>query len=312
MTTLVEVGRRAGVSKSTVSNVIRGRIAVAESTRRRVERAIEEIGYRPNAIARSLRARTSHLIGMIVPDLGNPFHAQLAVSVERAATRLGYATLIAHTDYTPDVEDEVGQALFDRRVDGVVVAGLSAGSEMPVRLLDRGIPVVLASLGEPGDPRLGAVDHDNHAAMEAVVDHLFSLGHRKMTFVSQPVAERSGERRREGFAVALAKRGLSPTPKHGATAYVAHNDVLAIDTIDELERQGRKIPRDASVVGYDDIPLAGHSRIGLTTIRSDAGGLGRRAVELVARAARSGVHVAHREIQRNPLIIRASTGVAPS
>jgi len=105
MTTLVEVARRAGVSKSTVSNVIHGRIAVSDATRERVAHAIAEIGYRPNAIARSLRVRTSHSIGMIVPDLGNPFHAELAVAVERSATKLGYATLVAHTDCTPEVED---------------------------------------------------------------------------------------------------------------------------------------------------------------------------------------------------------------
>lgn len=312
MTTLVEVARRAGVSKSTVSNVIHGHISVAEPTRRRVERAIGELGYRPNAIARSLRVRTTNTIGMIVPDLGNPFHAQLAVAVERAATQLGYATLVAHTDCTPDVEEEAGRALFARRVDGIVIAGLSAGSEMPANLLDRGIPVVLASFGDSSDPRIGAVDHDDEAAMDAVVAHLHALGHRRMTFVSQDFAEKSGERRRKGFERALKVRKLKPSGFGAATAYVAHNDILAIDTIDRLERTGRMVPRDASVVGYDDIPLAAHSRIGLTTVKSDARVLGQRAVDLVTAAARRGGHVAHREVLRNPLIVRTSSGIAPS
>ena len=312
MTTLVEVARRAGVSKSTVSNVIHGRVAVAEPTRRRVEQAISEIGYRPNAIARSLRARASHSIGMIVPDLSNPFHAQLAVAVERAATSLGYATLVAHTDCNPEVEEEVGRALFDRRVDGVVIAGLSIGSKMPISLLDQGIPVVLASFGEPEDPRFGNVDHDDISAMTVVVDHLISLGHRKMAFVPQPYAEQSGERRRQGFESALARHGLLAAPQSDSTAIVAHNDMLAIHTIDSLERSGRRVPADVSIVGYDDIPFAAHLRIGLTTVRSDARRLGQRAVELVTAAARAGRHVAHREIQTNPLVIRESTGVVPS
>ena len=248
---------------------------------------------------------------MIVPDLGNPFHAQLAVAVERAAAGLGYATLVTHTDCSPDIEDELGRTLFDRRVDGVVIAGLSAGSRMPITLLDLGIPVVLASFGEPQDPRLGAIDHNDRSSMEAIVAHLLSLGHRKMSFVSQSYAEQSGERRRQGFEEALAQFGLSVATSGNSTAYVAHNDVLAIGVIDELERRGVKVPADASVVGHDDIPLAAHSRIRLTTVRSDAHRMGARAVELVTAAARSCSHVAHRELQTNPLIVRESTGAVP-
>ena len=148
--------------------------------------------------------------------------------------------------------------------------------------------------------------------MTAVVDHLISLGHRKMAFVPQPYAEQSGERRRQGFESALARHGLLAAPQSDSTAIVAHNDMLAIHTIDSLERSGRRVPADVSIVGYDDIPFAAHLRIGLTTVRSDARRLGQRAVELVTAAARAGRHVAHREIQTNPLVIRESTGVVPS
>jgi len=312
MSTLVEVARRAGVSKSTVSNVIQGRVAVAAGTRQKVEEAIRQTGYRPNAIARSLRARTSHSIGMIVPDLANPFHAALSVAVERAAKQHGYATLVAHTDCSPEIEDEVSRALFERRVDGVVIAGLSTGSEVPVNLLDNGIPVVLASFGGPKDKRLGSVDHDDVAAMEAVVAHLHGLGHRRFAFVSQDYAEQSGERRRQGFEQALKRRRLKPAAREDATAIVAHNDLLALDLIDEIERSGRSVPRDVSVTGHDDIPLAAHSRIGLTTVRSDAQSMGQRAIELMMKALRAGGHVGHREIRTNRLVIRQSTGVAPS
>ncbi len=178
MTTLLDVARRAGVSKSTVSNVIRGASLVSESTRERVERAIADVGYHPNAIARALKARTSTAIGIVVPDLANPFYAELAVGVERAASALGYAVLTAHTECSPAIEAEAGRALIERRVDGVVIGGISLGSALPKLLLDRGVPVVLASLGEPDDPRLGAIDHDDPAAMEAVVAHLHGLGHR--------------------------------------------------------------------------------------------------------------------------------------
>ena len=177
--------------------------------------------------------------------------------------------------------------------------------------LDRSIPVVLASFDNSNDQRLGVVDHDDAAAMEEVVNHLLGLGHRRISFVSQDFAEQSSERRRRGFERALRTRKLSPASFNSATAYVAHNDMLAIDTIDRLERQGRQVPRDASVVGYDDIPLAAHSRIQLSTVKSDARLLGKRAAELVAAAARGGRHVSYREKLDSPLIIRNTTGTLP-
>ncbi len=313
MSTLIDVARRAGVSKSTVSNVIRGASLVAEPTRLKVERAIADIGYHPNAIARALKARTSSAIGIVVPDLANPFYAELAVSVERAASALGYAVLTAHTECAPVTEEEAGRALIERRVDGVVIAGVSLGSSLPGMLLDREIPVVLASFGEPEDQRLGVIDHDDAAALEVIVDHLYGLGHRRVAFVSQHLREYGGERRRLGFMSALARRGLSLIDlDDGATAVVAHTDMLAIATIDRLERRGLRVPQDVSVVGYDDVALASHCRIRLTTVHSDAVEMGRRAVELAVGAAREGRHVALREMQSNPLVVRSTTQRPPA
>ncbi len=137
MTTLMDVAERAGVSKSTVSNVIRGTALVAEETRARVERAIAETGYHPNAIARSLKARTSSAIGIVVPDLTNPFYAQLAVGVERAAGALGYAVLTANTECLPSTEEDAARAWLERRVDGVIIGGMSLASNLPRVLLNR-------------------------------------------------------------------------------------------------------------------------------------------------------------------------------
>ena len=312
VTTLIDVARRAGVSKSTVSNVIRGASLVAETTRQRVERAIAETGYHPNAIARSLKARASMAIGIVVPDRANPFYTELAVGVERTANALGYAVLAAHTECSPRTEDEVGRAFIERRVDGVIIGGISLGSSLPQLLLDRDIPVVLASLGEPADPRLGVIDQDDPTAMEAIIGHLYQLGHRRLAFASHQLREHSGTRRRCAFQSALARRGLLPAGvEGGATAVVAHNDMLAIAMIDRLERSGLRVPADVSVVGYDDVPLAAHYRIQLTTARSDAVDMGKRAAQLAVNAAREGRHVAHREVQRNPLVVRSTTGRSP-
>jgi LacI family transcriptional regulator len=182
---------------------------------------------------------------------------------------------------------------------------------LPTLLLDRNIPVVLASLGDFDDPRLGVIDHDDFAAMEAIVAHLYQLGHRRMAFIAYHLREHACERRRLGFEQALAKRGLSMVDLDSATAVVAHNDMHAIATIDRIERRGLRVPEDVSVVGYDDVPLAGHSRVRLTTVRSDAMAMGRRAVDLLIAAARENRHVAHREMQDNPLIVRSTTAGPP-
>jgi DNA-binding LacI/PurR family transcriptional regulator len=285
---------------------------VAEPTRKRVERAIADMGYHPNAIARALKARASSALGIVVPDLANPFYAELAVSVERAASAIGFAVLTAHTECAPKTEEEAGRAFIERRVDGVIIAGVSLGSTLPGMLLDRDVPVVLASFGEPKDKRLGVIDHDDAVAMEIIVDHLYGLGHRRVSFVSQHLREYGGERRRLGFMNALAKRGLTLVDlDDGATAVVAHNDMLAIATIDRLERRGLRVPHDVSVVGYDDIPLAAHCRVKLTTVHSDAVEMGRRAVDMAVNAARDNRHVAQREMQSNPLVVRSTTDRPP-
>jgi LacI family transcriptional regulator len=311
MTTLHDVARAAGVSKSTVSNVIRGGAPVADETRQRVESAIAQLGYTPNAIARSLRARASHTLGVIVPDPANPFYAQLVLGAERAAHDDGYAMLIANTGFDAEFEEGALRALIARRVDGVVVAGVSRTSEMHLRLLERSIPVVFAGCGDPEDDRAGVVDTDDETAMEEVVEHLAGLGHRRLAFVPQDLGEMSVDRRELFFAAAIRRRGLRLVGI-GAdpSAIAAHNDTLAIETIDRLERAGRHVPGDVSVVGFDDIPLARHQRIDLTTVRSDGREIGRRATELLAEAVREQRFVATREVHPAELVVRGSTARA--
>jgi LacI family transcriptional regulator len=266
-----------------------------------------ETGYQPNAIARSLKARSSTALGVLVPDLTNPYFAQLSLWVERTANELGYVVLTAHTECVPTVEYEAGRALVERRVDGVIIAGISLGSALPKTLLDRGIPVMLVSFGGLDDERLGVIDHDDEKAMEAITEHLYDLGHRRVAFAPQQLREHSGERRRLGLMSALARRRLKPVELDRATAIVAHNDVQAIALINQLERQDVRVPQDVSIIGYDDIPMAAHSRIGLTTVRSNAAFMARRAVELVVAASREDRHVCSREMESNSLIIRSTT-----
>jgi LacI family transcriptional regulator len=309
MVTLNDVARLASVSKSTVSNVIRGSEVVAPATRARVEAAIRELNYQPNVVARALRERTSKILGLLVPEAVNPFFAQVAHGVEGRARLAGYGVLIANTDCDPAIEAAQVAALVSRRADGVIIGGLSEGSSLHETLLERGVPVVCAYAAPP-DPRLGIVDSDDVRAMRLVVEHLYDLGHRRLGFARHTLAEAGGERRLHAFLDAARNRdGVVVVPlDEGPTAIVAHNDDIAIAQIDALERAGQRVPEDVSVVGFDDIPLAAHHRIELTTVRSDGTRAGERAADLVLEAIRDGRHVAQTDIIPAHLIVRASTG----
>ncbi len=310
--TVVDVARHAGVSKSTVSNVIRGSTLVAPHTRARVEASIDALGYMPNSIARALRERSSRVLALVVPDPINPFFAELAHGMEQRARKEGFGVLIANTGCDPMTERAQVSALVSRRADGVLFGGLSQGSRLHLELVADDVPVVCA-FAEDGDDRLGVVEPDDAVAMAAVMDHLEALGHRRVAFATQGMRETGMELRQAAFAEAARTRGLSVVGLDAhPTAVVAHNDTVAIEQLDRLERTGLHVPGDVSVVGYDDIPMAGHARIQLTTVASDATQAGDRAAELLIAALRENRHVCHRELQPTRLVVRGTTGPAPT
>jgi LacI family transcriptional regulator len=315
--TINDVARRAGVSKSTVSNVVRRPDVVSAATRERVEAAIRDLGYRPNAIARALRQRSTRVIGTVVPDQRNPFYAELVRGAERRAHSEGFGLLIANTGGDPETEHMQISALLERRVDAILVAGLCAGSQAAREIADRGVPVVLGGFRTESGDRVGIVDIDEEAALDAIVAHLHGLGHTRLAFAHGAVGEAGSERRERAFAQALARRGLERVDLGDEpTAIVAHDDTVAIEQIDRIERSGRHVPDDVSVVGFDDIPLASHQRIALTTVRTDAAALGARSAELLIAAAQSGTLSPTRETHAWQLVVRSSTarpspGAAP-
>jgi LacI family transcriptional regulator len=305
-----DVARRSGVSVATVSNVLHSTAPVSAATRTRVLAAIDELGYRQNEVARSLKRRATRTLGVVIPDALNPFHATVALQVERRAHRDGFAVLVAETENDPATESAQVRALVGRRVDGVIFPAVTAGSTIPAELLDRGVPVVVVSF-EGRDPRLGTVHVDEYAAMEQVVEHLTGLGHERIAFAHSGAHEESVDRRPDALAAALRRRGLDPVPQDdGATAVCCTNDVIAIALMDRLEREGRSVPGDVSVVGFDDIPIASHRRIDLTTVRQPAEEMGLLAAEMVLTAIAAGGHAGRSVVMPAALVARGSTGPA--
>jgi LacI family transcriptional regulator len=306
--TLNDVARKAGVSKSTVSNVVRGAIPVAAPTRLRVEAAISELGYRPNEVARALKQQATRTLGLVITDTVNPFPATLAQAVVRRARRDGYAVLIADTDGDAEIEQAQCRALAARRVDGVIFASVAEHSTSLGDLLDAGVPTMLASVGGQLDARAGAIEMDEEEAMESVIGYLADLGHERYAFVRQRAREAEVDRRPQAFSDAVRRRGLTEVVvEEDPTAICCMHDGIAIDLMDSLERRGLRVPQDVSVTGFDDVPLAAHNRIRLTTVRQDAAMMGARAAELLIAAVNEGRHVEQRLLLRGELIVRDST-----
>ena len=309
--TMHDVARRSGVSVATVSNVVTGTVPVADGTRARVLDAIDELGYRTNEVARSLKRRATQTLGVVMPDVLNPFHAAIARQIERRAHHDGFAVVISATEYDRDTEADQVRALVRRRVDGVIFPAVTEGSAIPGELLDRGIPVVVVSFAAH-DPRLGVVDIDEAEAMMAVVGHLAALGHSRIAFAPATMREEAIDRRPEALRQALAAHGLDEIGMlDSPTAVCCNNDITAMELLDALERRGRRVPETMSVVGFDDIPIAGHARVGLTTVRQDAELMGGIAAEMLLEAIADGRHPSRRVLVPTELVARTSTGPAP-
>jgi DNA-binding LacI/PurR family transcriptional regulator len=301
--TIADVARSAGVSRSTVSNVLHGRTSVAPGLRTRVHRAIDELGYRPSAIARALALQRSRQLGAVIPDLGNPFFADLVRGAEEQATRDGYLLLIASVEVRRGRERETIEALLDRRPDGLLL-GVSPDEAAFLERIN--VPVVVVDSRADGGAAAVAVDHELGARL--AVRHLLELGHRRIAAAIETDASERNERI-DGYRAALREAGITPDPalelrderppgarepaprpalatavtRLGATAVVCGDDLVAVGLIDSLEARGVLVPRDVSVVGFDDIALAGVGRIGLTTVRQPAREIGALAARLLVR-----------------------------
>jgi DNA-binding LacI/PurR family transcriptional regulator len=275
--TIVDVAALSGVSKSTVSNVLRGAGRVSETTRTRVLESIETLGYRPNSLARDLVRRRSSTIGVVLGDLANTFYADLVKLLELRISEAAYTTIVCNTDGREELERARVEMLLQRAVSGVVMLQFSGDGIVLDELAAARVPVVVVSCW---DERADCVAVDDRAGMAAAVEHLHALGHRRIAHVTSGLVEDSTRAARyAGYEAAMRAHGLEPAllepgePGPGFTAFAAANDVIAVRLIDALEAGGRRVPDDVSVVGFDGTDLGAHSRIRLTTVAQPRGRL---------------------------------------
>lgn len=332
-TTARDVARAAGVSQATVSRVLNRRPGVSQETRERVLRAVSRLGYLPNEAARTLVARKSRTLGLIIADITNPFYAETAKVVAATAQDMGYSVILCNTDNDPRLEEEYLQVLMSRQVDGILFGSVRMGDESVRRLIDSGFPVVMYNryLG----PDVGNyVVIDNVKAAYEATRYLISLGHREIAFLAGPEAFSTAYERKQGFLHALRDEGLTLRPQwvcagmyRSALAYqvalrlltgtprptaiLAANDLMAFGVLDAAVSTHVSVPAQLSVMGFDDVEMASHQLVRLSTVSQDRRQMAEIAVRALLDLVEGKATPPLRTVLPPTLIIRATTAPPP-
>ena len=333
MSSIKDVAREAGVSTATVSHVINNTRFVSDEVRARVLEAVGRCGYYQNAHARSLASGRTHILGLVVSDISNPFFPELVKSIEAAAYERGYDVVLANTNYDTERTSNYVRRFIERKLTGVVIMTSELDTALADELARREVSVVFLDLGQPG-VRMSNLRVNYEAGIEEAIGHLVSLGHAEISFISGPARLRSAARRHEAFVNSMKRHlpGARAAVHQGdfkleggrraayeilaarerPTAVVAANDMMALGAMGEFRAAGLSIPRDISVVGFDDIAFAALAEPRLTTVCLPRMELGRRAVEALMTTIE---HPDQRGVEitiPTYLVTRGSTARAPS
>ena len=328
--TILDIARKAGVSKSTVSLVLQGSGLVRPETTERVRIAMEDAGYVYNRGAANLRRSRSNVVGMVINDLMNPFFVELAVGIERAFQGAGIVPFIAHTSESPIRQEEVIKSLMEQGVAGLIVSpARGTAADAFDRPRSAGIPVVLAMRRIPAS-RVPAIVPDNRRGAALATAHLIEGGHRRIAFFGGfPDLVVAGERM-AGYRDALTAHGLEmddalvipgETNRRGGlaclewamtlasppTAAMCFNDAVAFGAMLGLRQRGREPGADFAVAGFDDVAEAEHYVPALTSVSVDPVGLGERAAHAVLRMVQRGTIEGEDHLGAINLVVRDSS-----
>lgn len=332
-----DVAKRAGVSSAVVSYVLNGGPKpVAEDKRQRVRAAIEELGYLPNDIARSLAGQSTKSIGVIAPTLANPVWASLTMGVSDVISQKDYLMIVCDVEDDPGLDQRYAQMMVSKRVDGVIVVP-TANTPSTLAILERaGVPAIVVEQDVEGAP---CVIVDAHDAGYRVTRHLIDLGHTRIAILREHRSSLDSWKRYLGYSDALAQAGIELDPAlvaDGAasiegsvvegsiaaahalldvvprpTAVFAHNDLIAIAVIYVARSRGLRVPEDVSVIGVDDIDAGRYCNPPLTTVPFPSRQLGQEAANRLLGVLSGGSSERLSVLRCPPLVIRSST-VAPA
>ncbi len=301
--TSADVAARAGVSHMTVSRVINNSQAVSAATRQRVLQAIAELGYRPSGIARSLATQRTRTLGVVVPDVSNPFFADVVLGVEHVAYSENYSVFLCNSEEDPERELALLASLEAKQVDGLILCSSRLDDARLMRALQRHEATVLVNRRPPASTA-GAVMVDYERGARHLVELVLAAGRRRLAFLAGPVASQSRLWRESGYHKALAAAGIdpheawvqpcAPSVAGGQTAAQAllaahpdidallcYNDLVAVGALQAAASLGRHVPDDIALTGFDDIALAALVSPPLTTCRVPRYELGAQAMRLL-------------------------------
>jgi DNA-binding LacI/PurR family transcriptional regulator len=325
--TMQQVAEAAGVSTALVSLVIRGAPNVSDKRRALVLKAADELGYRPNVLARNLASRRTHTLGVVVNDLHNPFFAEMVDGIQTTAAANGYRILIGNGQHSRRGEADAIETLLQLRVDGLVLAG-AVVTEGEMERAAKSTAVV--AIGRTTSSlQIDTVNCDESVGARLVIDHLVSLGHRRISHIDGGSGA-GAARRREGYEAWMCEYGLADcistaqgdfsesggynaadellTLDPRPTAIFAANDLSAAGALDRVEDAGLDVPSDLAIVGYDNTGLAAMHHLSLTTINQPRGEFGRIATELILQRLDDGRSSAVHHVVAPTLVVRRTSG----
>ena len=331
--TINDVARRADVSNMTVSRVVTGNGYVSAKTRQRVEAAIEALGYRPNAVAKSMRTKSTQSVGFILPDLSNTAHAAVAQSAEALLARHGYRLVLGSTGYSPELEAQFFSSSQQNTVDGVIaiitdetqpsIHKIIGNSRVPIVVLDRDLPFAIDT-----------VYSEDRTSMRDAIRYLVRLGHQRIALLTCPLQARPGRLRHQAFKDALEELGVTPDPGlirfrhqissngHQAamellktpdrpTALVVAADQLTFGALRAIKECGLRIPQDISLVGSDEGFISSIVDPPLTVLSRDMQLVGIRAAEMLLARFADETQPAMSATVRSEVILRESCDQPP-
>ncbi len=328
--TSAEVARLAGVSQSAVSRVFTPGASVSAKTMEKVRAAAEELGYRPNVLARSLITGRTRIIGLVVAYLENQFYPMALELLSRALQARGYHILVFMAENSTERVAQVMSELLDYQVDGIITASVAMSNDLTTRCDGAGIPVVMFNRGQD-DARLSEVTSDNVNGARRAAEFLIKGGHKRIAHVMGWQGSSTGRDRAEGFKQAMQAAGLQPFAMVDGTysrekaaavtrelcqgperpdAIFVGNDHMAFAVMDTLRHElGLRVPQDVSVVGYDDVPMAAWPAYGLTTIRQPVNRMVEATVASLLNQIEGGSSAPTKVKINGPLMVRTSARI---
>ncbi|HEX6868877.1 MAG TPA: LacI family DNA-binding transcriptional regulator [Candidatus Limnocylindrales bacterium] len=324
----------AHVSTATAARALGDYGSVSAEVRERVIKAAATLGYRRNSIARSMITGTTHTIGLVVADIENPFFARAARGVADVARAAGYEVLLVNSDEDPAIERAAVQTLFEKRVDGLILAPASTGERPHLHELpEHGTPIVLIDRALP-DSLVDAVVVDNQVAGRRAIEHLTGLGHRRIALITSQGLIHTNQSRLAGYLEGLAGAGIpiddelvrmSPYRREDAaletevvlglpdpaTAIFTTDNLMSLGAFEGIQRAGRRVPEEVSIVGFDDLEWTTIVRPQMTVVVQPVYELGATAARRLLARIRGDESPPELQVLETSFIVRASTGPPP-